>query len=70
VPWAEVWLDGRPVGTTPLRPLAVPPGVHTVRLQHPSFRPLQKSVRIRAAETTFLDVVLEEEAFPLRKKEQ
>ena len=70
VPWAEVWLDGRPVGTTPLRPLAVPPGVHTVRLQHPSFRPLQKSVRIRSAETTVLDVVLEEEAFPLRRKEQ
>jgi serine/threonine-protein kinase len=70
VPWAEVWLDGRAVGTTPLRPLAVPPGVHTVRLQHPSFRPLQKSVRIRSAETTVLDVVLEEEAFPLRNKEQ
>jgi len=70
VPWAEVWLDGRPVGTTPLRPLTVPPGVHTVRLQHPSFRPLQKSVRIRSAETTVLDVVLEEEAFPLRRKEQ
>lgn len=69
VPWAEVWLDGRPVGTTPLRPLAVPPGVHAVRLQHPSFRPLQKSVRIRSAETTVLDVVLEDEAFPLRKKE-
>jgi len=65
-----VWLDGRPVGTTPLRPLTVPPGVHTVRLQHPSFRPLQKSVRIRSAETTVLDVVLEEEAFPLRRKEQ
>jgi serine/threonine-protein kinase len=69
VPWAEVWLDGRPIGTTPLRPLAVPPGVHTVRLQHPSFRPLHKSVDIRPAETTVLEVVLEEEAFPLRNKE-
>jgi serine/threonine-protein kinase len=67
VPWAEVSLDGRLLGTTPLRPLPVSPGAHTIRLQHPSYRPLQKTVRVRSGETTVLEVDLEEEAFPLRK---
>jgi predicted Ser/Thr protein kinase len=70
VPWAEVSLDGRLVGTTPLRPLSLPAGDHTVRLQHPSYRPLQKKVTVRAGEVFVLEVDLAEEAFPLPPKEQ
>ena len=69
VPWAEVSLDGRTLGTTPLRPLSLPPGSHTVRLQHPSYRPLHKKFDIRAGETFVLDVDLGEEAFPIPPKE-
>jgi serine/threonine protein kinase len=69
VPWAEVSLDGRPLGTTPLRPLSLPPGSHTVRLQHPSYRPLQKRFDIRPGETFVLEVDLGEEAFPVPAKE-
>jgi serine/threonine-protein kinase len=70
VPWAEVTLDGRPVGTTPLKPLSLAPGVHTVRLQHPDYRPLQKKVNVRAGEVFVLEVDLAEEAFPLPAKER
>jgi len=69
VPWADVSLDGRPLGTTPLKPLPLPPGVHTVRLQHPSYRPLQKRFDVRAGEVFVLEVDLREEAFPIPAKE-
>jgi serine/threonine-protein kinase len=69
LPWAEVTIDGRSVGTTPLKPLSLAPGVYAVRLRHPDFRPLQKRVSIRPGEAFFLDVDLAEEAFPLRREE-
>lgn len=69
VPWADVSLDGRPVGATPLKALSLPPGAHTVRLQHPSYRPLQKRVDVRAGEVVVLEVDLREEAFPVQAKE-
>ena len=69
VPWADVSLDGRPVGATPLKALSLPPGAHTVRLQHPSYRPLQKRVNVRAGEVVVLEVDLREEAFPVQAKE-
>ncbi|HEX7127665.1 MAG TPA: serine/threonine-protein kinase [Thermodesulfobacteriota bacterium] len=34
-PWAEVTLDGRPVGATPLLARRVPAGLRRVRLEHP-----------------------------------
>ena len=35
LPWAEVWIDGRSVGTTPLGNLSVPIGPHEVVWRHP-----------------------------------
>jgi PEGA domain len=35
VPWAEVWVDGRSVGETPLGKVAVPIGPHEVVFRHP-----------------------------------
>jgi hypothetical protein len=69
LPWAEVSVDDRPVGTTPLKPLSLAPGVYTVKLSHPDFRPLQKKVVIRSGDTSVLDVDLAEEAFPIRKED-
>jgi serine/threonine-protein kinase len=34
-PWAEITLDGHPLGMTPLRPLDVLAGTHTIQMTHP-----------------------------------
>jgi hypothetical protein len=34
-PWAEVWVDGRQVGETPLGNISVPIGTHEVLFRHP-----------------------------------
>jgi hypothetical protein len=52
---AEVFVDGRPVGTVwePLRVEGVPPGVHGVRLEKAGYRAWEKpDVQVRRAETT------------------
>jgi serine/threonine-protein kinase len=64
LPWADVTLDGTPLGTTPLRPVTVEAGEHRVVLTHPGYKPLQKTVVVRADETTTLEVDLSYEAFP------
>jgi hypothetical protein len=64
VPWAEVYVDGGKVGVSPpLKPLSLDPGVHDVKLTHPSYLPLPRRVTIRAGETTRLEVDLTKEAF-------
>jgi hypothetical protein len=44
-PWAQVFVDDRMVGTTPLLDLSVTPGRHRVRLVNPSFG-MQKSFQV------------------------
>jgi serine/threonine-protein kinase len=51
-PYAQVTVDGKDAGTLPLRPLELAPGPHVVRFAHPSYRPLERTVTIRAGETT------------------
>ncbi|MGH7492323.1 MAG: serine/threonine-protein kinase [bacterium] len=35
-PWGEIWIDGRPVDTTPLAaPLTLTPGLHELDVRHP-----------------------------------
>jgi serine/threonine-protein kinase len=51
-PWAEVTVDGRVVGQTPLARIALSPGPHSVVLTHPDFRPFTRKVDIRAGQTT------------------
>lgn len=57
-PWAEVFLDGKPLGTTPLDRLALPSGDHVVRVRHPAFEPLERHVSVKPGETTKLIVDL------------
>jgi hypothetical protein len=59
-----VTVDGKPLGTTPLRPVSLEVGRHQVVLSHPEYKPLKKSVVVRADETTTLEVDLSYEAFP------
>ncbi len=68
-PWADVSIDGRALGSTPLKPLSLAPGAYTVRLQHPSYRPLLKKVNVRPGEVYVLDLDLSQEAFPVQTKE-
>ena len=46
-PWAEVWIDGRQIGETPLANISVPVGNHDVLFRHPELG----EKRIRAVVT-------------------
>ncbi len=50
-PWADVSIDGVPVGQTPLKALPLPPGPHSVLLTHPDYNPYPRRVTIRSGET-------------------
>jgi PEGA domain-containing protein len=50
-PWAEVWIDGKSVGETPLGNLSVPLGEHEIVFRHPQFGELRRTAIVR------LDVV-------------
>jgi serine/threonine-protein kinase PpkA len=64
VPWAEVSVDGRSLGTTPLRPFDLAAGRHTVVLTHPAYEPVRRQLVIVAGETTTLEVDLGDVGFP------
>ncbi len=49
-PWAEISLDGHPVGDTPLGELRVTPGAHVVRAKLPDGRVIERSVEARAGD--------------------
>jgi eukaryotic-like serine/threonine-protein kinase len=63
-PWAYVAVDGRAMGTTPLRRFPLATGSHSVVLTHPQYQPLQRRVEIRPGETTLLEVDLRREGVP------
>jgi hypothetical protein len=48
LPWAQTWIDGVPVGTTPLANLSVPVGVHEILWQHPSLGERRQTVTVKA----------------------
>ncbi len=64
LPWAEVEVNGVPRGKTPLSPLSLPAGRHTIRLLHPDYRPIQRKVTIRAGEATLLRVDFSVQGIP------
>jgi serine/threonine-protein kinase len=59
-PWADVWIDGHKVATTPTaRAIALSPGRHFVKLSNPYHQEVQRDVRIRTGETELVEVALE-----------
>jgi hypothetical protein len=64
IPWAEVSVDDRRVGTTPMRALELPAGTHSVRLSHPDYGLLLREVSIQHGETTRLEVDLSDSTRP------
>jgi PEGA domain len=64
-PYAQIFVDGAEMGTTPaLRTVDLPPGDHVVRLVHPDYQPLQRRVTIVSGESYDLQVNLAEQGFP------
>lgn len=48
LPWAEVFVDGRTVGTTPLANLEVPVGNHEVTWRHPQLGERRQAIAVTA----------------------
>jgi hypothetical protein len=48
LPWADVTIDGHPVGTTPLRNLSVPIGSHEIVWKNPKFGERSRTVSVPA----------------------
>ena len=46
VPWAEAFVDGMPVGETPIGSIQVPIGVHEIVLRHPDFGERRQTVSV------------------------
>jgi serine/threonine-protein kinase len=49
LPWADVTLDGRPVGTTPLGNMSVPVGTHEVVWRHPQLGERRRTISVTAS---------------------
>ena len=58
VPWADVFMDGAPLGTTPLGELAVPIGTHELVFRHPQFGERRQTVTVKAQTPTRIGVDL------------
>jgi serine/threonine-protein kinase len=58
-PWAEVFVDGRSVGETPLGNVPVPIGQHTLVFRHPELGEQSRSVVVTAESSTRVSVDLQ-----------
>jgi PEGA domain len=58
VPWADVSINGSPVGTTPLGQLSVPIGTHEVVFRHPQLGERRQSVTVKAQTPTRIGIDL------------
>ena len=56
-PWADVWVDGHHVDTTPFaRAVPLKPGKHYVKLTHPEADPETRTVSLLPGEVAHLEV--------------
>lgn len=55
-PWAEVWIDGKKIGETPLANHELPLGTHEVVFKHPQFGERRMTTTIRANAPVALSV--------------
>jgi len=51
-PWAQVLVDGRPIGDTPLANVAVPVGDHEVTFRHPQLGERRQRITVQAGTLT------------------
>ena len=57
-PWAEVYLDGRSLGETPIANASVSVGTHEVIFRNPQFQELRQTVTVQSGKATRLAVTL------------
>jgi len=55
-PWANVWVDGRRIGETPLANIKIALGQHEIRFHHPSFGEQVRQVVVSATEPARVSV--------------
>ena len=65
-PWAQVTVDGREMGTTPLDRIPLGAGRHVVRLEHPAYQPVEREVLVVAGETARLVFDFSSQGVPRR----
>lgn len=58
-PWADVWIDGRRVGETPVGNVSLPIGTHDVLLRHPQYGESRHTVIVGAKTPARLAVELQ-----------
>jgi hypothetical protein len=59
-PWAEVFLDGQPVGETPIGNLSVPIGPHEIVFRHPQFGEKRHAVSVTAGTPVRISVEMKQ----------
>ena len=58
-PWADVFVDGQHLDTTPLQfPIALSPGQHLVELKNPYYETVRRMVTISSNDTVVVREVL------------
>jgi hypothetical protein len=60
LPWAEVWVDDKLVGETPLGNLSIPIGAHQVLFRHPQLGERRESAVVRADTVSRVSVNLQQ----------
>ena len=58
-PWADVVVDGRAIGQTPLARIAVPEGTHSILFIHPELGQSERDVTVVPGQTTLVKVELQ-----------
>jgi serine/threonine-protein kinase len=60
-PWGQVYVDGGPLGNTPLVNVPVSPGAHRLRVVHDGFQPYEVAIHVQSGqELRMTDIVLQE----------
>jgi len=57
-PWAQVWIDGRSVGETPLANLSIPLGEHEIIFRHPQLGEKREKTLVKSGATIRLSVTM------------
>ena len=59
VPWADVLIDGKPVGETPIGNLSIPLGEHEIIFRHPQLGEMRRAAVVRSDAVTRVSANLE-----------
>lgn len=60
-PWGKLYIDGQEIGETPLKPIKLGIGLHSVKLVHPDFPVYSKDINIEDGRMANMKVVLNNE---------